>query len=168
MAQQDPKLILDTIEKNVARSNRFSFLLTLPQVSGVTADQTTLEYYCKAVNLPSQTITPIDVKYLGLYRYAITTQDIDTVMATFYDTKQMILRSMFTKWQNEVTSHNKGEVLKYFPNQYQTTARIMAEEKEINIEGIFPITVGDWAMDMDQDNQLGTFQVTFKVKNVKV
>ena len=167
MAQQDPKLILETIEKNVGRKNRFSFLLTLPQVSGVTVDQTTLEYYCKAINLPSQSITPVDVKYLGLYRYAITSMDVDTVMVTFYDTKQLVLRSMFTKWQQETTAHNKGEVLKYFPNQYQTTARIMAEEKETTIEGIFPITVGDWQMDMESDNQLGTFEVTFKVKSIK-
>lgn len=162
----DPSLILDTIEKNVARQNRFSFILTLPQVQNVQADITTLEYYCKSANLPSQTITPIEAKYLGLLRYTLTTQEVDTAQVTFYDTKQLVLRTMFKNWLDEITVHNKGEVLKYYPSQYQTTATLTIEEKSHTFEGICPISVSDWAVDMDTDNSLGTFTVTFKVKNV--
>lgn len=166
MSSIDASLILDTIEKNVARQNRFSFILSLPQVQNVQADQTTLEYYCKSANLPSQSITPLESKYLGLIKYTVVTQDIDSVNVTFYDTKQLILRSMFKNWMDEVTMQNKGEVLKYYPNQYQTSAKLKIEEKEHTLEGIFPLSVGDWAVDMDIDNSLGTFTVTFKVKKV--
>lgn len=166
MASTDPKLILQTIERNVARQNRFTFLLTLPSITNVSIDQKTLEYYCKAINFPSQSTTPIEAKYLGLIKYTIITQDIDTISATFWDTKQLIIRTMFKNWLDEITSHNKGEVLKYYPNQYQTTGILNIEDKEHKFEGICPTTVGDWVLDMDNENSLGTFSVTFKVKKV--
>lgn len=166
MASIDPKLILETIEKNVARQNRFAFLLQLPSIINVSVDQKTLEYYCKAINFPSQSITPIEAKYLGLLKYTFTTQDIDTVSVTFWDTKQLVIRTMFKNWIDEVTSHGKSEVLKYYPNEYQTTGTLNIEDKEYKFEGLAPITLGDWVLDMDNDNSLGTFIVTFKVKKV--
>jgi hypothetical protein len=167
MATIDPKLILETIEKNVARQNRFSFLLQLPSIQNVSVDQTTLQYYCKAINFPSQTATPIEAKYLGVIKYAIVTQDIDTVNMTFWDTKQLVIRTMFKNWLESITSHNKYEVLQYYPNQYQTSGTLTIEEKEYNFLGITPTTVGDWVLDMENDNQLGTFSVTFKIKKVE-
>lgn len=167
MATTDPKLALDTIEKNVARQNRFTFLLDLPSITNVSMDQKTLEYYCKAMNFPSQSITPIETKYLGLIKYTLVTQDIDTVNITFYDTKELTIREMFRNWMEGITSHNKGEVLKYYPNQYQTTGTLKIAGKDYQFLGMAPISLGDWVLDMDNENQLGTFTVTFKMKKVK-
>lgn len=167
MATTDPKLILSTIEKNVARQNRFQFLLTLPSIKNVSAPQKTLEYYCKALNFPSQSITPIEAKYLGLIKYALLTQDIDTVNMTFWDTKQLILRTMFKNWIDEVTVLGKGKVLQYYPNQYQTSGLLNMEGKKYKFKGIAPISVGDWVLDMENENSIGTFTVTFKVKGIE-
>ncbi len=166
-----PEEILNIISKNVSRQNRFSALVRLPTISELSSytDNNTiqiLEFYCQDSSLPSQTAQTTEVKYLNRLKYAVKMVDLDTIILKFYDTKELIIRDIFTAWHEAILPMNKMNVLKYFPNQYRGEIDITIHEQKYKAEEITPISIGDFILSHTAQDSLGTFDVTFKIKKI--
>jgi len=162
-----PEEILAVIEKNVSKQNRWEVNMTLPNLPELTSNSSLLDsinYYCQEGSLPSQNLTLSEIKYLGVNRYAYIFMDIDSIILTFFDTREQILRNTFIDWQKAIVPDNKVQVLQYYPNEYTTKFRLKSNDKSYEAIGASPINIGDFRLSHQGENQLGTFDVTFKIK----
>lgn len=165
-----PKDVLQTIEKNIAKQNRFNMKLNLPSLSELSYFDTNKEifnYYIQDASLPSQNITLSEVSYLGKTKYAFLNKEVDSIVCSLYDNKEQTIRNMFIEYHNAIVPDNKIGTLKYFPDEYQTTLNITIHDKQYDIFGASPISIGDFRLSHTSQDTLGTFDVTFKVKQVK-
>lgn len=161
----DTDKILEIISKSLARNNKFSLSVVIPNI-GLQIDSKLISYYVKSASLPSMTLNLIEQRHLGILKYAVHNTVVDTVNVTFYDTKEQKLRKMWTQYLKTTSSNGKYSALKYYPSEYQTTANLIVDKTNWKLEGISPIVVSDFVLDYDVNDQLGTFDVIFKVKDV--
>lgn len=164
--------VLNRIGSNVTRQNKFSCTLVLPSISELSEYDRdfneTLTMYIQQANIPSQSLALTEVKYLDKIKYAITGKDIDTIQITMYDTREQIIRNMFMKYINAITTNSKLSVLKYYPDEYKSDIYITIHDVLYKLSKTSPISVGDFVLDETAENQLGSFVVTFKVSDIEV
>jgi len=160
---------LDIINKNIARQNRFKIFMSLPNLSEIAffTDMTMLDTYIQNASLPSQSLNLAEVRYLNKEYTASLFVTTDTINVNFYDTQELLIRNMFLGWQTAINPIDSLSLLKYFPDEYLTSFKIYVHETGYEITDAIPITVGDYVVDHNSTNTLGTFSVTFKVKKVK-
>lgn len=159
---------ISQIEKNVSRKNRFSLQMTLPNIGELSSfDIRKLDLYVQNASLPSQNLQLTEVKYLNKNIYASIFTDVDTINMTFYDTKDQSVRTMFINWQKAINPVNRLSLLKYYPDEYQSSFKIIIHNTTYEISNVIPTMVGDFQLSHQAQNELGTFDVTFKCSEVK-
>lgn len=164
--------ILNIISSDLSKQNIFTLKMRLPNISELNqfSDSQTssiLEYYVQDASIPSQDSIFSEIRYLGELKYSIKGSNIDSIVVKFLDTKDLKIRKIFKVWQDAITRNNRMNVLKYFPNEYQTKLELTVHETQFQILGAFPITIGDFVLSNSALDTLGTFDVTFKLKSVE-
>lgn len=156
---------LGVIELNVSRQNRFDVTVYLPSLTELSKySNKNMNFYIQDSSLPSQTLRLTETMHQGIERYAIINKTTDFIILRFYDTREQIFRNTFLAWQTAIVPINEHKALKYYPSEYQSKIGITIHETKYMLEGVVPITVGDFVLSHTATNTLGTFDVTFKVK----
>ena len=163
----DAKSVLNAIQNNLSRQNYFNINIFLPILISSKINTEKLSWYIKSASLPSLTLNLTETKHLGKLKYAITSSDIDSINISFYDTKEQELRKMWVDFLYSISSHDDYAILKHYPNEYQSEANIKVHDTDWEVKGMTPISVGDFVLDYDSTDSLGTFDVTFKIKSCK-
>lgn len=159
---------LSIIEKNVSKQNRFDVTVYLPGLSELNQYRdSNMHYYIQDSSLPSQSLRLTENIHQGLENYAILHKTTDFTILRFYDTKDQKFRNTFLAWHGAIVPINEHKALKYFPNDYQGKIEVQIHEKKYELSQVVPVTIGDFALSHTGTNTLGTFDVTFKVKNCK-
>lgn len=160
---------IDDVKKSIANKNRpnqFDFILTPPTGIGLPNPQDgnkSFRVYGKALSIPSVTAENQISRILTFLRGTALGVNYDNIIITFYDTKSMFFHRYFHKWLVGSRFSENG-ALKYYPDQYQGDASIYTHDAEVyKIEGMYPISVGDFRLENDMTDQYGNFDVTFFV-----
>ncbi len=163
--------VLNFIQENtLARQNIFSANIKIPilgTLDATVASNQLIEYYIQNISLPSSNLTLAETSILGKIKYSVLTQVTDSINVTFYDTEALIIRSLFMNYLDNITDNSRHQILQYYPNQYQTDIDFKIHDKDFRASGCTPINVGDFVLDYENTNSIGTFTVTFKTKYVK-
>lgn len=167
MATSSSYQILNKISDNLSNQNKFQFTINIPTIIETDVSSENIMWYIKSASLPSLNLNLVETKHLGKTKYAVTSATIDTINVTFYDTKEQSLRKMWVTYLETISMNNEYNILQYYPNEYQTSGTILVHDTEWLITGACPISVGDFILDYNSDNSLGTFDVSFKVKSCK-
>ena len=162
-----PAQILDKIEQDLVNQNKFTFNILIPSFLSSSITSEFISFYVKSASLPSMNLNLVETKYLGKMKYAVTSANIDSINVVFYDNKAQDLRKLWVKYMSSITMQNELSILKYYPSEYQTSGTITIHDTKWEIEGATPFSIGDFMLDYDSNNSIGSFNVSFKIKSVK-
>ena len=163
---------LEVISKNVYQNNRYSLNIKIPSLAELNGYQNNdfkefLEFFVVDTNLPGIRLTLKEVIYLGTIKQTAINQNIDAITVLFYETKDQKLRQFFIDWINAIApKNNRLKTLQYYPDEYKTSAEFILLEKKIQVKDMVPATIGDFSLSQNASNNLGTFTVSFKVKEL--
>lgn len=150
-----------------ARTNLFKVKITNPAVGGVDSD---LAFRATSTDLPAWTVTPIQVFYHGRsIKVAGNRQFADWTVNIIND-EDFNLRNAFETWSNKINSV-EGNVRTFGTSEqslYKSIGEVTqmsqtgADLRTYRMNGIFPIDVGQIAVDWSNDN-VQYFPVTFSL-----
>lgn len=163
--------VLKKISSNVSRNNRFDFQLRIPNISelstyGNKESLDIINFYIIDINIPGLTLSIKETFYLGITKFTGIKQDVDNITVQFYDTKEQFIRKFFVEWFNQISPRESLSTLKYYPNEYSTSAKLIVEKKNYEIKGMVPTSIGDFSLSQNNTSSLGTFSVIFKIKKI--
>lgn len=154
--------------KYFTRLNQYDYILTLPSIGlPNTVDMNKkLRVFGRSTSVPSVTMENHVTKIFNERRGVPMNIDFDNITITFFDTHNLFFHKMFYSWVTTSKFDMKGR-LRFYPSQFSGSINIKVNDKEAyRIEGIYPLTVGDFRLDDSAVDQFGTFDVTFFVKKV--
>lgn len=163
--------VLSYIEQNtLSRQNIFTCNIKLPGIVGANSGadiNRTMQYYIQGTSLPSSNLNLVEVAYLGKIKYAITSQRIDTINVTFYDTESLVIRNIFMSYFNTISDNSEHQVLEYYPSEFWSDLDFKIHTADFKAFNCTPINVGDFILDYNNTDSIGTFTVTFKTKYIQ-
>lgn len=127
-----------------------------------------LGMYVKSVGVPGRTLTTADTVQDQIPHSMVNGSEFEPFVCTFIMTPSQKERQFFLDWQNRANNMDNNKfgfydsyvaniVVKYYNRQGNMTSLTEIAEA-------FPIKVSDLMLSYDSNNELATFDVTFKYK----
>jgi hypothetical protein len=129
-----------------------------------------LGMYVKDVGVPGRTLTTTDVHSNQIPYSIVTGSEFDLMSMTFIVTPSQKERQFFLDWMNKACNMDNFKF--GFYEDYVANINIKFCDRQGNmaskteIAEAYPVSVSDMALSYDNNNQLATFDVQFKFKNV--
>jgi hypothetical protein len=171
---------LTTIGQGV-KPNMFSIDIQWPEsglVGGIPngTDKDLINILCKSAALPASNLGVIEVPFRGRTVKISGDRTFDTWTATFFNDKDMKVRSYFEQWLEAMNTHEGNFAPLFTPNQdggYMCDVRVKQLEKNSNTEGgqvlreyrlmhAFPTNVSQIDLAYDSNDQVEEFSVEFQ------
>ena len=151
-----------------ARPNRYRVTLDgSPGAAGLMDEK--FSFLCRASTIPSSTISPCIVAYMGRDIKVPGDRTFDDWTVTVYNTKDMGIRKYFETWSNNILMNFNNTT----PNEEEAwwmgqaiVEQLDRGEKVTNtykVRGIYPTSVGEIGLAYDDNNKVEEFTVTFTV-----
>ena len=160
---------LDKYASELSFRNRFDFIFLLPTMLRKDDPniQDVLRVFCRQFPVPSTATAVTKNKILNRTVSGVNGIDYDTINATFFDTKNLALHKLFTRWNQD--KWNAKGLLQFYPDEYKTEVMILNYDGKVYlIKGIHPISVGDVVFSHDSVDEMLTFDVTFNVDSIEI
>jgi len=171
-----------------ARNNLFVVEMTLDNLGfkdKLNFEADDFQFFCKAAQLPAQTVSAIEIPFRGRTFKVAGDRTIDPWTVTIINDEDFGLRKSFEEWSNQIASldRNLGTT---DPNQYMAKATVYqlgrgatASSKDnsgsgntilatYEFEDIFPTSVSAIDLSYDTTNQIEDFTVEFQVQSYKI
>lgn len=151
--------ILNAFESgDFARTNLFQ--VEIPHLGS------TFKMKCKAATLPAATVEKIPVGYMNRKINVAGDRTYDDWSVTVYNDQAHETRQAIVDWNAQ--THGMGDAITGdIPANYKKPAIVRQLDrngnvtKEYQITGMFPIIVGEVALDWDDNNAIEMFEVVF-------
>jgi hypothetical protein len=163
------------------KPNMFSIDIQWPAgnlVSGVPSDSTEkdlINVLCKSAALPASNLGVIEVPFRGRTVKIAGDRTFDTWTATFFNDKDMKIRSYFESWLESMNTHEGNYSPNFIPNQtegYMCDVKVKQLEKhgveggqvlrEYVLKHSFPTNVSQIDLAYDSNDQVEEFSVEFQ------
>ena len=151
-----------------ARPSLFQVRLSNPATSD--ADEV-VPFMVKATQIPTSTISPIEVFYFGRPMKLAGTRVFDNWSVTVINDEDFKVRKALETWSYNINSYS-GNITEFptsAPSQYKSRAEVIQfsktgeELRTYVFEGIFPIVVGPIELSWDNGNAIEEFQCEFSL-----
>ena len=136
---------------------------------------------CKSAALPASNLGVIEVPFRGRTVKIAGDRTFDTWSATFFNDKDMLLRSYFEKWLEKINSHELNNAPLFKPDNsegYMATVGVKQLRKDQTASGTvlrqydlyhcFPTSVSQIDLAYDSNDQIEEFTVEFQYSYWKV
>ena len=130
---------------------------------------------CKSAALPASNLGVIEVPFRGRTVKIAGDRTFDTWSATFFNDKDMALRSYFEKWLEQMNTHEDNNAPLFTPdnsNGYMATVGVKQLRKDATTSGTvlrqydlyhcFPTSVSQIDLAYDSNDQIEEFTVEFQ------
>ena len=164
------------------KPNMFSIDIQWPAgnlVSGVPTDSTEkdlINILCKSAALPASNLGVIEVPFRGRTVKIAGDRTFDTWTATFFNDKDMKIRSYFEQWLESMNTHEGNYSPNFIPNRetdgYMAEVRVKQLEKhgteggqvlrEYTLKHAFPTNVSQIDLAYDSNDQVEEFTVEWQ------
>lgn len=157
-----------------ARANKFEVVLSNKVDSD--ADEK-FRFTCKAASLPVSEIGAIDVYYKGrAVKFIGDRPPFPNWTVTVYNDNDFLVRNAFERWMSAMNQHvgnvmDTAQNITVDPNSYKSDANVKqfsmddaTSETGIKLYkmiGMFPVRLGEIALDWETTNAIETFEVEF-------
>ena len=151
-----------------ARPNLFRAKINLPSGVGVLKDQGT--YLIKSAQIPSATVTAIDVPYFGRQVRVAGNRTFEPWTVTIMNTEGFEIRNAMEEWMSKINSHNaNGASLKTLI-EYKADAEVEHLKKsgvegdiaaKYQFFGMFPTEISSIELGWENNDTIEEFTVTF-------
>ena len=141
-------------------------------------DKNMVDLLCKSAALPASNLGVIEVPFRGRTVKIAGDRTFDTWTPTFFNDKEMKIRTYFEEWLQSMNTHNGNNAPKFRPSQtgaegYMATAvRVKQLEKnatdkgtiirEYTLHHAFPTSVSQIDLGYDSNDQISEFSVEFQ------
>ena len=156
---------MKTLISNVGMQNKFEFsILGFPSFVDSNSVVANIPIYARSTTIPSMTTEVTKARYGNIERSFNSDVQVDNVICSFFDLREMKIHSFFKQWQLlSVYSDEFGSRV-YYPADYQSTINInVNDEVTWEMTRCYPVSVGDFQLSYDTEDALGAFDVTFNV-----
>ena len=151
-----------------ARANQFQVFVTFPSLipNGQVAGQRA-QFMAKAAQLPASTIAEVPISFRGRTVYFAGEREFQPWTITVYNDNDFQVRNAFEAWVDTIQNSNSTSGA-LNPALYQVDLQVNQLDrnervvKTYNFKDAFPLEVGAIQLDWDQNNQIETFDVTFR------
>lgn len=152
---------------SITQENKFEVgIIGLPTFLNSTILEN-ITLYAKGTSIPSATAVLNKIRIGNIERSSFSDLEVDSVIVTFYDLKEQELLKFFRDWHTKSVFSDEFGNRQYYPDDYQSTINIKVNnEVTWELTKSFPVTVGDFQLNYDSEDSLGTFDVTFNVHRV--
>jgi len=160
------------------KPNMFSIDITWPTDLGDNAsptdDKDLINVLCKSAALPASNLGVIEVPFRGRTVKIAGDRTFDTWTATFFNDKEMKIRTYFEQWLESMNTHEGNYSPNFTPNQdgYMSTVKVKQLEKhgteggqilrQYNLMHAFPTNVSQIDLAYDSNDQVEEFSVEFQ------
>lgn len=151
-----------------ARPNLFRALITMP--STVSQLPGNGSYLIKSAQIPSATVTAIDVPYFGRQVRVAGNRTFEPWTVTIMNTEAFDIRNQMERWMNSINSHNaNGASLKTLI-EYKADAEVEHLKKsgvegdiaaKYQFFGMFPTEISSIELGWENNDTIEEFTVTF-------
>ncbi len=169
---------LDTIGQGV-KPNMFSINIEWPsdlgENSSPTDDKNLINVLCKSAALPASNLGVIEVPFRGRTVKIAGDRTFDTWTATFFNDKEMKVRTYFEQWLESMNTHEGNYSPSFLPSKdsgYMATVKVKQLEKhgveggkilrQYNLMHAFPTNVSQIDLAYDSNDQVEEFSVEFQ------
>ncbi|HRD41654.1 MAG TPA: phage tail protein [Prochlorococcaceae cyanobacterium AMR_MDS_5431] len=149
--------------------------------TGSGSDKDLIDILCKSAALPASNLGVIEVPFRGRTVKIAGDRTFDTWTATFFNDKDMKVRSYFEQWLEAMNTHNGNNSPLFKPSQsegYMAEVRVKQLEKNNTAKGsilreytlmhAFPTNVSQIDLGYDSNDQIAEFSVEFQYSYWKV
>ena len=153
---------------------RIPFPTTLTGSGG--ADDELVSLLCKSTALPGSTLGSIDVPFRGRTVKIVGDRTFDNWSATFFNDKEMKVRSKFEQWMENMNTHEANTAPLFTPGstaKYMVDIEVDQLEKDGTVTGTalrsyklwhaFPISISQIDLAYDSNDQIEEFTVEFQM-----
>ena len=157
------------------KPNMFMVDIKFPDVLDKNDSQDLINVMCKSAALPGSNLGVIEVPFRGRTVKIAGDRTFDTWTATFFNDKDLKLRSFFEQWANTINSHNDNSAPLFKPNKsdgYMGELIIKQLEKDNSAGGAvlrqytllhcFPTNVSPIDLAYDSNDQVSEFTVEWQ------
>jgi hypothetical protein len=138
-------------------------------------DKDLVDLLCKSAALPASQLGVIEVPFRGRTVKISGDRTFDTWSPTFFNDKDLKIRSYFEQWLESMNTHRGNNAPKFRPNNsdgYMATVRVKQLEKNATDKGTilreytlhyaFPTNVSQIDLGYDSNDQISEFSVEFQ------
>ena len=175
MALNNVSQFLQTIGQGV-KPNMFQVSIEFPSPLAKGGEDLNLtNILCKSAALPGSNLGVIEVPFRGRTVKIAGDRTFDTWSATFFNDKDMKLRSFFEQWANSINTHEANTAPLFTPSQtggYMARLAVSQLEKDsslsgsvlrtYNLEYCFPTNVSPIDLAYDSNDQIEEFTVEWQ------
>ena len=166
---------ITTIAQGV-KPNMFSVEIPFPSFVGVSNTET-INLLCKSAALPASSLGTIEVPFRGRTIKIAGDRTFDTWSATFFNDKDMLTRSYFEKWLEQMNTHEANNSPLFVLNEndgdgYAKQIKVEQLQKDGTEAGTslrtytlhyaFPTSVSQIDLAYDANDQIEEFTVEFQ------
>ena len=157
------------------KPNMFMVDVKFPDVLDKTDAQDLINVMCKSAALPGSNLGVIEVPFRGRTVKIAGDRTFDTWTATFFNDKDLKLRSFFEQWANSINTHDDNSAPLFKPNKsdgYMGELIVKQLEKDNSQGGAilrqytlvhcFPTNVSPIDLAYDSNDQIEEFDVEFQ------
>jgi hypothetical protein len=149
--------------------------IKFPDVLDKTESQDLINVMCKSAALPGSNLGVIEVPFRGRTVKIAGDRTFDTWTATFFNDKDLKLRSFFEQWANTINTHDDNSAPLFKPNKsdgYMGELIVKQLEKDASAGGAvlrqytllhcFPTNVSPIDLAYDSNDQIEEFTVEWQ------
>lgn len=152
-----------------ARANQFRVQLTFPaalSISNKTASLAASQFLCKASSLPAINIGTAQTYYQGRMVPLAGERTFDPWSVVIYNDNNFLMRNALEDWSNAMNNFNDNTGVTS-PLAYKADATVEQLDRNGSVVktykfiNMFPIAIGDIALDFGTNDQVEEFSATF-------
>jgi len=157
------------------KPNMFMVDIKFPDVLDKNDSQDLINVMCKSAALPGSNLGVIEVPFRGRTVKIAGDRTFDTWTATFFNDKDLKLRSFFEQWANTINTHDDNSAPLFKPNKsdgYMGELIVKQLEKDSSVGGAvlrqytllhcFPTNVSPIDLAYDSNDQIEEFTVEWQ------
>lgn len=172
MAQASVYDFLANFRGGGARPNRYRVTLTFPPgVPQSIAASTKISFTCNAASIPSSNMGVVNAPYMGREVKLPGDKTFDDWSVQVLVDNDFLGRSVFEKWHDMLLGFKSNVAQPQMVNPINAYARALVQTldradnvvRTYQIEGMFPIQVGEITLGYDQNDQIIMQPVTFAI-----
>ena len=151
-----------------ARPNQFRVELTFPAFVGsvATAAGQAAQFLCRATTLPASTVEDITASYRGRPVHFAGERTFQPWSVSVFNDTNFLIRNVMETWTNGILNYSATNGIMR-PSDYQVDMTVYQLDrndsviKSYKFYNTYPVSVGQIALDFEQNNQIELFDVEF-------
>ena len=159
------------------KPNMFEVEIPFPTPLGGETDGQLITLLCKSTALPGSSLGSIDVPFRGRTVKIVGDRTFDNWSATFFNDKDMKIRSKFEQWMQQMNTHEGNTAPLFLPDNndgYMKSIKVSQLQKDDVTPGgsvlrrytlwhAFPISISQIDLAYDSNDQIEEFSVEFQM-----